>query len=868
MPAARLFALVAALASVAARADEPEGAAIWDFIVVGAGTGGGLAAGRLAAAGASVLLLEAGKWDPPEFYKVNYKRNVRANLWAHPARLPGRLTVQNDPDMRQKVVVGHLMGGTSAIHNDVYDRPPNREFEYKGIRSWDEATVKDAYKRIEEDLNFTWMGEENLDDVPDAQFWVIDKLLASMPLEHHAQAPRGGAKGGLSVGWWMYRSCEPGVSTPSLNNPNCRRHTSYSDFVGDRNATVRPTTLDGALAARVLLEGTEAVGVEVLRRGKLHEAFARYGVALAAGALGTPKVLAVSGIGDPLELQRLGVPVRVANREVGQGLSDHLATYTWFMIRGADEELLQGENCKHGEKFNIFFNTSGPPTGGDGPVDAEIRFFTDCNVTRKTIDFGVEAVLLSPESHGRVFVPSVRPEDPAIVDFPALWESDYDRLEALLMRFGEALGLGPKDLISDKGETLSESVRAKSYLYQHFCCSARVAPDGQPGVCDERLRVRGVGGLYVADASALPFLPSGHTSAAALLVAELATRTALEAFSAGERRSLPPRAAEGAGRGARAALVEAAEDARGFTPPPKRLLQVPAGTAAVELPLVGLGTGTIRAHRVAAAVASFLRLGGRHLDTAVMYDNYATIRAGIEDSDVAPSEVVVTGKMMPLGGQAVRDAISGALAGLGRARLEIALLHWPGDVPGGKLLHGAALPPCVEEGGSWARCRRESYAALLEEQRAGRVGAVGVSNFALKHLDELAALGYAAPAVHQLELHPHWRPDDLLLRSEHEGTQVQAYGCLGGAHTGAVLLRQEGFQKIAARRGITPAQVLLRWAVQLGASVLTGGSSDAHLQENMRLFDFSLEEEEMDFMGSNAPEAMKKMYGPEPSEIP
>jgi len=866
----RLLVLSAALASAPARAEEA--AAIWDFIVVGAGTGGGLCAGRLAAAGASVLLLEAGSWDRSELYDSGYKRNVAENRWAHPAELPHPLTVQNDLDMRQKIAVGHIMGGTSAIHGDLYDRPPDKEFEYKGIRSWDAATIKDAFDRIEQDLNFTWIGDESLDAVPDAQYWVIDKLISGIPLEHHPRAPRGGPKGGLSVGWWMYRSCPPGVPTglKSLGEPRCRRHTSYSDFVGDRNASLPGlAVLDGALAARVLLEGSEAVGVEVLRRGRRHEAFARYGVVLAAGALGTPKILTLSGVGDPLDLQRLGVPVQVANREVGQGLSDHLATYTWFMLRGGSDELLQGDNCKHGEKFNLFLNTTGPPTGGDGPVDAEIRLFTGCNISRGTIDFGLEAVILSPESRGRVHVASARPQDASIAHFPALWESDFQRLEELLSRFAEAVGLVAKDLVADKGETLSESIRNKAYLYQHFCCSARVAPDGQPGVCDERLRVRGVGGLYVADASALPFLPSSHTSAAALLVGELASRTAMDAYRSGRQQPLPPRAAEGAGRGARAALLAEGEDSRDFTPPPKVQLRVPAGAEPVGLPLIGLGTGTIRTHRVAEAVASFLRLGGRHIDTAVMYDNYAAIRAGIERSGLGePSELVITSKMMPLGRQAVREAVSAARAGLGRPRLEVALLHWPGDVPGGKLLHGAPLPPCVDEAGSWARCRRESYDALAELQQAGLVAAIGVSNFALKHLDELAASGHEPPAVHQLELSPSWHEEELLERSARDGTQLQAFGCLGGAFAGAPLLRQEGFRKIATRRGISSAQVLLRWAVELGASVVSGGSSDAHLEENMRIFDFSLNAEEMDFMSSMDRPSMSKMYGPEPSLIP
>merc|ERR1712048_700164 len=119
-----------------------------------------------------------------------------------------------------------------------------------------------------------------------------------------------------------------------------------------------------------------------------------------------------------------------------------------------------------------------------------------------------------------------------MAEFPVLWEHDWDRLRDILGRLAFALGLSPDDLAADYGQSVEESVRKNSYLYQHFCCSARVALDGEPGVCDEHLRVRGVSGLYVADASALPMLPSSHTSAAVLLLAELAAEHILAHASA------------------------------------------------------------------------------------------------------------------------------------------------------------------------------------------------------------------------------------------------------------------------------------------------------------------------------------------------
>lgn len=298
----------------------------------------------------------------------------------------------------------------------------------------------------------------------------------------------------------------------------------------------------------------------------------------------------------------------------------------------------------------------------------------------------------------------------------------------------------------------------------------------------------------------------------------------------------------------------------------------PGANTTLHMPLAGLGTGTMKKFRVTDAVAAFLQRGGRHLDTAAMYNNYAAIRAGLEASGVQDlSDLVLTWKFMPLGAEELREGLRTALEALGRKRLEIALLHWPGDISAGKLMHGKPNPACVEplpDGLiSWRRCRRESYGALLRAQREGLVVAVGVSNFSPLHLDQLEEDGHPQPAVHQLELHPIWPQDELLERHRMDNTAVVAFGCLGGAHTGAPLLRNQAFQKIAKRRGKTVAQLLLRFALQRGAAVLAGGSSDRHLEENLEIFDFDLDESEMTFMDSVDRGATHKMYGPLPEEI-
>eukprot|EP00931_Biecheleriopsis_adriatica_P062148 TRINITY_DN37422_c0_g1_i1.p1 TRINITY_DN37422_c0_g1~~TRINITY_DN37422_c0_g1_i1.p1 ORF type:complete len:372 (+),score=83.16 TRINITY_DN37422_c0_g1_i1:947-2062(+) len=296
----------------------------------------------------------------------------------------------------------------------------------------------------------------------------------------------------------------------------------------------------------------------------------------------------------------------------------------------------------------------------------------------------------------------------------------------------------------------------------------------------------------------------------------------------------------------------------------------------VAMPVVALGTGTMAKQKVASSVAAFLSLGGRHLDTAAMYENYVQVREGIESSGLRDlSDLVITGKVMPLGREHVLAGIQEALAGLNVRSIDIMLLQWPGDNPAGKLLRGAPLPSCAdrfERAGvvsvSWRRCRVESYKALVEEQAAGRVRAIGVSNFARRHLIDLDQEGLTKPAVHQLEFHPIWHEDTLLDISRAHGTEVQAYGCLGGAHTGAMLLRTEPILKTAARLNVTPAQVLLRWGLQRGLTLITGGSSEEHIRSNLDIFGFSLEPEDMEWLNEWIPSgSMQKSYGPISEEI-
>eukprot|EP00933_Yihiella_yeosuensis_P032607 TRINITY_DN2621_c3_g1_i4.p2 TRINITY_DN2621_c3_g1~~TRINITY_DN2621_c3_g1_i4.p2 ORF type:complete len:140 (+),score=28.24 TRINITY_DN2621_c3_g1_i4:83-502(+) len=138
----------------------------------------------------------------------------------------------------------------------------------------------------------------------------------------------------------------------------------------------------------------------------------------------------------------------------------------------------------------------------------------------------------------------------------------------------------------------------------------------------------------------------------------------------------------------------------------------------------------------------------------------------------------------------------------------------------------------------------------------------------MRHLYDLQQNGLPRPAVHQMEMNPMWHDEELLQHSGNEGTAVQVYGCLGGSVTGGSLMKQEATRKTADRYKVTPGQVLLRWASQRGVTVITGGSSDSHIEENIGIFNFELIPGDADWFSNWVQkEDQKKAYRPLPDDI-
>ncbi|HKJ93561.1 MAG TPA: aldo/keto reductase [Longimicrobiales bacterium] len=242
-----------------------------------------------------------------------------------------------------------------------------------------------------------------------------------------------------------------------------------------------------------------------------------------------------------------------------------------------------------------------------------------------------------------------------------------------------------------------------------------------------------------------------------------------------------------------------------------------------RIPLLGLGT--YRSPRGAAthnAVRRALELGYRHVDTAKAYGNEADVGAAIRESGVAREDVFVTTKLWneDHGFERTLGALDGSLRRLGMDYVDLYLVHWP--------VEGLRLE-------SW-----RALEALLTE---GKARAIGVSNYMVRHLDELFGHAAIVPAVNQIELSPfnlESRRDVVDLCRE-RGIVIEAYSPL----TKGRKLDDPGLARIAEKHARTPAQVLIRWSLQHGFVVLPKSVTPDRIAENAAVYDFVLDDEDM-----------------------
>ncbi|MFB7100508.1 aldo/keto reductase [Streptomyces hydrogenans] len=242
----------------------------------------------------------------------------------------------------------------------------------------------------------------------------------------------------------------------------------------------------------------------------------------------------------------------------------------------------------------------------------------------------------------------------------------------------------------------------------------------------------------------------------------------------------------------------------------------------VEIPQLGFGVFQVPDEETTAAVSSALEAGYRSLDTAAIYGNEAGVGKALAASGISREELFVTTKLWNAdqGHDATLRAFDDSLAKLGLDYVDMYLIHWP--TPARDLY-------------------KETWKAIEKLVADGRVRAAGVSNFQPDHLKRLIDGADLVPAVNQVELHPGLQQNELRAVHAELGIATEAWSPLA---QGAVL-GDEAVTVIAGRHGKSPAQVVLRWHLQLGNIVIPKSVTPERIRQNLDVFDFTLTDDEM-----------------------
>lgn len=241
-----------------------------------------------------------------------------------------------------------------------------------------------------------------------------------------------------------------------------------------------------------------------------------------------------------------------------------------------------------------------------------------------------------------------------------------------------------------------------------------------------------------------------------------------------------------------------------------------------SIPALGLGVAELSDADTERAVAAALEIGYRLIDTASAYGNEAAVGRAIAASGIPRAEIFVTTKLATddQGFQSSQDAIKASLERLGMDYVDLYLIHWPATELGKYI---------------------DSFAAMMRSQADGLAKSIGVSNFTPENLTDLIDLTFVTPAVNQIELHPLLNQSDLRAANAEHNVVTEAYSPLGVGN----LLDNAAVTAIGSSYDVSPAQVLIRWSLQLGNVVIPRSSSPERIAANFDVFGFELSDADM-----------------------
>ncbi len=532
----------------------------YDYIVVGSGSAGCVLADRLSADGqATVLVLEAGGHDrrlwinmPIGYGKTFYDQRVNWKFDAQP-----------EPELKHRRIYfprGKVVGGSSSINAMVYCRGLPGDFDEwarLGNSGWSWDDVRPVYEHFERRVDAHGTASKS------GSLYVSDVRQQLHPMERHFfDAAR---QAGLPFTEGFNGAQPEGVGRYHINTRHGMRWSAADAFLRPalKRRTVRLQT--GAMVQKILLEGRTAVGVAYRVGGVPSTARARRAVVLSAGAIQSPQLLQLSGIGPGEILQRHGVPVVLAQQQVGANLQDHLAmSYYYKATEPTLNNVLSSSWGKLRAGLQYVTTLSGPLSisvnqcGGfvrshAGAAQADMQLY--CNPVTYTLAASKNGTQIVPDtfagfilcfqpcrplSRGRVDIASANVNDAPHIQPHYLSHPD-DVTQALrgaqlVRRLSQTAAM--RDLIKDSiapalegmdDAAMIDDFRARASTCYHPVGTCMMGADASKSVVDRELKVHGLDRLYVVDASVFPTVTSGNTHAPTTMVAHKGAEAILRA---------------------------------------------------------------------------------------------------------------------------------------------------------------------------------------------------------------------------------------------------------------------------------------------------------------------------------------------------
>ncbi|CAD7975090.1 unnamed protein product [Amoebophrya sp. A25] len=799
-----------------------------DFIVVGAGSGGATVASRLETA-YRVCIVEVTNDDKNQWtagYPVGPKN------W--------------------KYTFGQGIGGSTLVNSGVYTRGNLEDYEeWGGDEFWGQNRTKELFKTLEApeavpgfDVDYEWHPHRRAPGTKPSKVSLISAEKHELPPVFRAVV-NAWEKEGLGPyrvdphskpdmegigGTWRFSGCDGDMDAACSPQRVARwRYIGHErEHQSVDQLLTKPKIYLGTVSKVLLGQDpssgeTIAKGVEFIdSKGQVFQLSAHKEVILAAGVVNTPKILMLSGVGDPLELSALNIPVVQDLPHVGLHLQDHYgfsSTVTTNLACPKEAHRDEHGSPKGGTHLGFlndflaqFYAWYRLP---ESRVTFEMFLIEGCLDERYTLTFTI--LLVSPSNEGRIILDSADPMQQARMEiFPHVHEEDLNylsyALRILYVKVFPALRQWDATITPDVG-TMSDEGKAKAwikenlYYYSHPSGTARYdQARPEESVVNADLTVQGIPNLRICDASVFGKAVIGHTDGPTRMVGANCAKIIMDQNRA-------------------------------------------------EMPYSGYGTNTgLRGFHI----AYYLQAGGRLIDTALTYENQAVVAVGIQQSKVPREEVFLVTKVGPEHFDDVYSAVKEDLTkyhGTTKhgepARVtyfDLVLLHWPN-------LYSSDLkrPKCASEG--WTHCRRLAWQGLEKLVQDGVTRFIGVSNFDIKHLAPLVDWDQRKYPVYanQIEYGIFRTPDWEAVKQycDSKAIRVMAFGVIGGLKS-EMLVKHPSLVKAAEAMGTSPQNVMFQWAMDQGVTVLQGSKRKKHMDQFIALSPSSF--------GANSTAMSTKLY--------